>query len=96
MGIVERVDWEDIMPGNIRFMRIRVRVNPWIPVVSGFMLKMDNGSKTWIQCRYERVHKLCNRCGMLGHTQGQCTLEYGRYRDDDLPPTLPYSEFTSG
>lgn len=62
------------MPRNIRFMRIRVRVNPWIPVVSGFMLKMDNGSKTWIQCRYERVHKLCNRCGMIGHTQGQCTL----------------------
>lgn len=62
MGIVERVDWEDILPRNIRLMRIRVRVNPWISVVSGFMLKMDNGSKTWIQCKNEWVHKLCNKC----------------------------------
>nr|POF06586.1 hypothetical protein CFP56_17320 [Quercus suber] len=73
MGIFERVDWEDRMPRNIRFMRIRVRVDPWLPVVSGFMLRLDDGSKVWIQCRYERVHKLCNRCGMIGHTRSQCS-----------------------
>lgn len=73
MGIVERVDWEDRIPRNIRFMRVRVRVNPWMPVITGFTQKLDDGSKIWIQCKYERVHKLCNRCGLSGHTRSQCT-----------------------
>ena len=33
MGIFEQVDWEDIIPRNIRFMRIRVRINPWMLVI---------------------------------------------------------------
>ena len=52
------------MPRNIRFMHIKIRVNPWITVVSVLvMLKLDNGSKTWIQCKYERVHKLATDVG---------------------------------
>lgn len=73
MGIVERVDWEDRIPRNIRFMRVRVQVNPWMPVITGFTLKLDDGSKTCIQCKYERVHKLCNRFGLIRHTRSQCT-----------------------
>lgn len=73
MGIFEHVDWEDRMSRNIRFIRIRVHVDPWLPVVSGFMLRLDDGSKVWIQYRYERVHKLCNRCGMIKHTRNQCS-----------------------
>nr|POE48964.1 uncharacterized protein CFP56_49428 [Quercus suber] len=73
MGILERVDWEDRVPRNIRFMRIKVRIDPRLPVFSGFMLRLDDGSRVWIQCRYERIHKLCTRCGLIGHTRGQCT-----------------------
>ena len=54
-------------------MCIRARTNPWLPVISGFMLRLDDGSRVWIQCRYERIHKLCTRCGLIGHTRGQCT-----------------------
>ena len=43
-----------------------------MPVFFGFMLLLDDGIRTWIQCRYERVHKLCTRCGLIGHTRGQC------------------------
>lgn len=73
MGLVERVDWEDTLPRNIRFMRIKVRIDPWLPLIAGFMLRLDDGSKVWIQCCYERVHKLCTRCGLIGHARGQCT-----------------------
>ena len=73
IGMVERVNWEDTIPRNIRFMRIKVRVDPWLPVIVGFIIKMDEGSSLWIQCRYERVHKLCTRCGVIGHTRKQCT-----------------------
>ena len=73
MGILEKVDWEDRLPRNICFMHIKVKIDPWLPVFSGFMLRLDDGSRVWIQCRYERIHKLCNRCGLIGHTRGQCT-----------------------
>ena len=73
MGISERVDWEDIIPHNIRFMRIRVQINPWMPVISGFVLRLNDSSKFWIQCKYKKVHKLCNGCGLIGHTRSQCS-----------------------
>ena len=73
MGIVERVDWEDRIPRNVRFMRVKVRIDPWVPMIAGFMLRLDDGARVWLQCRYERVYKLCTRCGLIGHTRGQCT-----------------------
>ena len=39
------------MPRNIPFMRIRVRVDLWLPVIVGFVLRLDDGSQVWIQCR---------------------------------------------
>ena len=75
VGIFEKVDWEDKMPRNIYFIRIRVRMDPWMPILSGFMLRMDAGTRTWVQCRYERVHKLCTRCGLIGHTRSHCTQD---------------------
>lgn len=73
MGILERVDWEDRLPRNIKFMRAKVRIDPWLPVIAGFMLRLDDGSRVWIRCNYERVHKLRTKCGLIGHSQGQCT-----------------------
>ena len=72
MGILERVDWEDYIPRNIRFLRVRVRVDPWMPLTAGFMLRLDDGSRTWVQCRYERVHKLCTQRRLIGHLRSQC------------------------
>ena len=54
-------------------MRIKVRMDPWMPLIAGFMLCLDNGDKTWIQCSYERIHKVCTNCGLIGHTRAQCT-----------------------
>lgn len=61
------------MPRIVRFMHIRARIDPWMLVVTGFMLRLDDGKRTWIQCRYERVHKLCTRCGMIGHARNRCS-----------------------
>lgn len=72
-GAFEKIDWDERLPRNIRFMRIKVRLNLWMPVVSGFMPCLDDGTRTWIQCRYERVHKLCTKCGLIGHARSQCS-----------------------
>ena len=50
-------------------------MDPWMPVFTGFMLRLDDGSRVWVQCRYERVHKLCTRCGLISHSRGQCTQD---------------------
>ena len=47
IGSFEKIDWEDRLPRNIRFMRIKVRLNPRMPVVSWFMLHLDDGTWTW-------------------------------------------------
>ena len=72
-GAFERIDWEDRLPQNIRFMQVKVRLNLWMPIVSRFMLHLDDGTRTWIQCRYEQVHKLCTKCSPIGHTRSQCS-----------------------
>ena len=46
-----------------------MRLNPWLPVVSRFMIQLDDGTRTWIHCRYDRVHKLCTKCGLIGHAR---------------------------
>jgi|UniRef100_A0A2N9IY28 hypothetical protein len=45
LGMYERIDWDANTPRNIRFMSIRVRVDPWLPLLAGFMLKLDNGDR---------------------------------------------------
>ena len=74
ISLVDRVDWEPDLPRNIRFMRVRVQIDPWLPVFAGFMLNLDDGTKQWIQCRYERVFKVCTKCGLLGHKRTQCPI----------------------
>nr|POE68186.1 uncharacterized protein CFP56_28996 [Quercus suber] len=73
MGIFEGINWDDKVPRNIRFMHIRVKKDPWAPLLTGFMLRLDDRAYVWVQCRYEKVHKICKRCGLIGHTRGQCS-----------------------
>ncbi len=72
LGMYERIDWTDSTPRNIRFMRIRVHVDPWMPLVAGFLLRLENRDRIWIQCRYECVYKVCTKCGLIGHNRPQC------------------------
>nr|POF10214.1 hypothetical protein CFP56_14152 [Quercus suber] len=51
IGVFKKIDWEDRLPRNIKFMRVRVRLDPWMLVVSGLMLRLDDGTQTWIQCK---------------------------------------------
>ena len=55
-------------------MRVRVQIDPWLPLFVGFMLNLDDGTKQWIQCRYDRVFKVCTKCGLIGHKRTQCPI----------------------
>ena len=73
-GLVDRADWEPDLHRNIRFMRVRVQIDLWLPLFAGFMLNLDDGTKQWIQCKYERVFKVYTKCGLLGHKRTQCPI----------------------
>lgn len=74
IGLVDKVDWEPDLPRNIHFMRVRVQIDPWLPLFVGFMINLDDGTKQWIQCRYERVLKVCTRCGLSPQTNAMPNL----------------------
>ncbi|KAF7150605.1 hypothetical protein RHSIM_Rhsim02G0226500 [Rhododendron simsii] len=74
VGEVVRVDVDERPTRNIRYVRVRVWIDPEKPLVSGFYLRCADGSRRWIACRYERVCKLCRACGRIGHTYPQCDL----------------------
>ncbi|XWS11646.1 hypothetical protein CRYUN_Cryun37aG0016900 [Craigia yunnanensis] len=49
-------------------MRIIVWINPNSLLLAGCMLKRDDGVITWVDFHYERVNKVCNRCGIIRHS----------------------------
>ncbi|OMO99624.1 Endonuclease/exonuclease/phosphatase [Corchorus olitorius] len=80
-GEVIKVDWEDTPTRNIRFMRVRVVVNPWKPLMPGCLITRDDGVDMWVPFRYERVCKLCTTCGIIGHKRGFCPYQYGQVEE---------------
>lgn len=43
IGEYVSIDWQPTFPRNIRFLRLQVRIDPWLPLVAGFILKHDDG-----------------------------------------------------
>ncbi|XVF56040.1 hypothetical protein PTKIN_Ptkin06aG0085000 [Pterospermum kingtungense] len=87
------VDWANVAPRNLRFMRVSVWMDTEQPLVEGCMLRRDDGVMMWLRFRYERVGKICRRCGVIRHSNPHCPflnpeiermiqsqLEYVRYR----------------
>ncbi|KAF4354439.1 hypothetical protein G4B88_010063 [Cannabis sativa] len=54
---------------NLRF-RATIDINK--PIFSGFFLRRQRLKDLWIQYKYERLHKLCFKCGVLTHDQSIC------------------------
>ena len=43
MGVVTQVDWNEVMPRNLRFMRVRAWIDPHAPLIAGGILRQDDG-----------------------------------------------------
>lgn len=46
------------------------------PLVLGAFLRLENGDLTWVQFGYERVFKVCFKCGCVGHTLLYCPYSF--------------------
>lgn len=57
---------------NLEYIRARVWVRLRAPLISGFYLNLLNGGSTWVEFQYERVHKICRKCGFIGNSLAIC------------------------
>ncbi|KAF4359926.1 hypothetical protein G4B88_028677 [Cannabis sativa] len=54
---------------NLRF-RATIDINK--PIFCGFFLRRQKLKDLWIQYKYEKLPKLCFKCGVLSHEQSSC------------------------
>ncbi|XVF45891.1 hypothetical protein PTKIN_Ptkin02bG0244200 [Pterospermum kingtungense] len=72
IGEVLQLNWVEKLKRNNTCMRVRVNVRHDRPLFDGCMVQFDNGAKTWIKFHYERLYKVCKKCGIVGHTSPHC------------------------
>ncbi|KAF4350442.1 hypothetical protein F8388_009527 [Cannabis sativa] len=53
-------------------LRFRATIDIDKPIFSGFFLRRQRLKDLWIQYKYERLPKLCFKCGVLTHDQSTC------------------------
>ncbi|OMP08986.1 hypothetical protein COLO4_05925 [Corchorus olitorius] len=66
------VDWADVIPRNITFMRVQVLIDRLEPLVAGTFMQQDDGVVIWVEFRYETNSQVCLTCGIIGHTHPNC------------------------
>ncbi|KAF7807377.1 Pyruvate carboxyltransferase [Senna tora] len=72
VGTVLQVDFSDQGFRNLRYLRVKVEVDRSIPLLMGFYVLLDDDRTIWIQCRYERMFRICRQCGCIGHVAKDC------------------------
>jgi hypothetical protein len=76
-GVVEEVDTNEDGVGWGEFLRVRVRLNIYKPLVRGRMLKIRNKTEL-IPFRYEKIPKFCYQCGVISHGDIGCQKKDSR------------------
>ncbi|KAK9989616.1 hypothetical protein SO802_029855 [Lithocarpus litseifolius] len=56
------------------FIRVQVMIDITLPLCRGRVITLENGTKHWVQFRYERLPNLCFWCGRLNHADKKCEL----------------------
>lgn len=58
------------------FVRIRVSVNIEKPLKRRMRIKREGDNWSWMNFKYERLGTFCFVCGILGHSERECSVVY--------------------
>lgn len=58
------------------YVRIRVILDITKPLKRRMKIKRDGGEWSWLNFKYERLGNFCFVCGILGHTDRECSTVY--------------------
>ena len=70
--IVHSTDLAETEGGN--FMRIRVEMDVSLPLCRGRVVSMENGKKSWVTFKYERLPNICYWCGKMDCSNCDCEI----------------------
>ena len=56
------------------FMRTQVGLDVTLSLCRGRVVSLENGKKTWITFKYERLPNICYWCGRLDHNDRDCEI----------------------
>ncbi|XP_030936742.1 uncharacterized protein LOC115962005 [Quercus lobata] len=71
--VIHSNDPAETKGGN--FMRIQVEMDISLPLCHGRVVSMENGKKSWVTFKYERLPNICYWCGRMNHSD--CACEFG-------------------
>ncbi|KAH7850883.1 hypothetical protein Vadar_004155 [Vaccinium darrowii] len=74
LGTVISVDGSTFSHQNLNYLRVRVAIPIFKPLIPGAFLGFEDGDLVWIQFGYERVFKMCFNCGRVGHMMYRWSL----------------------
>lgn len=57
-----------------RFIHVKVNLDISLPLCRGRLVSFENGKKTWVGFKYERLPNICYWCGRLDHSDKDCSL----------------------
>lgn len=76
MGEVEEIEDMMVEEQLVRFfVRARVSIKVSQPLSTGCWVPRRNLPKVWVSIKYEKLHDLCFKCGVIGHDQRGCKGE---------------------
>lgn len=58
------------------YVRIRVKMSVIKPLKRRMRIKREGGEWSWINFKYERLGTFCFVCGVLGHSERDCSIVY--------------------
>ncbi|CAI9098784.1 OLC1v1035491C1 [Oldenlandia corymbosa var. corymbosa] len=72
MSEVEKVMDDAESLSMTTYIRAKIWIKPHEPLNPSFYVTLDLEQETWLDCRYERMHKFCLRCGQLAYPLTRC------------------------
>nr|GMC96545.1 uncharacterized protein LOC109192285 [Ipomoea batatas]GMD98793.1 uncharacterized protein LOC109192285 [Ipomoea batatas] len=71
------------------FMRVRVRMDFTKPLRRKMKVKPPKGDRFYIEFKYERLTRFCFPCGIIGHNEKYCQLQFEGITDETIRPYGP-------
>jgi hypothetical protein len=60
-------------PGKARIIKVKVLWDINNPIIAGMHIGNDPDGITWLDFRYENLPMFCFGCGLVGHTEDNCS-----------------------
>lgn len=76
VGKVVKLDPANLTGGRKPYAHIRITMYLNKPIKRGLKINREGGEWSWVNFNYERLSTFCFVCGLMGHSERDCSLVY--------------------